>query len=81
MGEIHRSTVDSPHKDSDAELKQTIDKTVETPVIWDAIALITTLSWWINLVYVILCVCVYIIAVGGFVQRFIYNLQGCFTGI
>ena len=48
---IHRSPVDSPQKASDAELwcfvwstpEQTVEQTIGTPVIWDAIALIMTL--------------------------------------
>ena len=47
---IHRSPVNSPHKASDAELwcllwsvpEQTVAQTIDMPVIWDAIALITT---------------------------------------
>ena len=47
---IHRSSVDSVYKASDAELwyflpsapDQTVEQTIETPVIWDAIALIMT---------------------------------------
>ena len=49
--EIRRSPMNSPHKASDAELffnfiwstpEQTVEKTVATPVVWDAIALIMT---------------------------------------
>ena len=47
---IHRPPVYSPQKDSDMELwcfflsapEQTIEQAIETPVIWDAIALIIT---------------------------------------
>ena len=51
---IHPSPVDSPHNASDAELwwflwsapEQTIEQTIERPVIWNGIALITaTLRW------------------------------------
>ena len=45
---IHRLPLDFPHKASDEELwcfplsapEQTVKQTIETPVIWDAIALI-----------------------------------------
>ena len=48
---IHRSPVNPPTKASDAELwcflwstpEQTIEQTIETPVIWDAMAPIMTL--------------------------------------
>ena len=47
---IHRSPVVSPTKASDAELwcflwsvpEQTVEQTIETPLIWDSIALIMT---------------------------------------
>ena len=47
---IHRWPVDSPDKASDSELwyllwsapEQTVEQTIETPVIWDAIALTMT---------------------------------------
>ena len=47
---IHRSPANSPHKAGDAELwcflwstpEPTVEQTIKTPVIWDAIALITT---------------------------------------
>ena len=46
---IHRSSVNSPHKASDAELwfflsapESTVEQTMETLVIWDATALIMT---------------------------------------
>ena len=49
---IHRSAVDFPHKDQscfDAFLsapEQTVEQTIETLVIWDAIALIMTSPLW-----------------------------------
>ena len=38
---IHRWPVDSPHKG-----QRTVEQTIETPVIWDAIAPIMTSLWW-----------------------------------
>ena len=50
----HRSPVDSLTKASDAELwrflwsvpEQTVEQTIKSPVIWDAIAFIMTSLWW-----------------------------------
>ena len=54
---IHGSPVNSPLKASDAELwcflwslpESTIVQTMEVPVIWDAIALIMTSLYWVQL--------------------------------
>ena len=39
---IHRSHVDSPHKGQWRRAEQTVEQTIETPVIWDALALVMT---------------------------------------